>query len=66
MFQGENLIGILLLLLCAVVAAIMIQAIIVGETPTVPGYMKIPALIIGGGGFAILLWRQFSGRFRGK
>lgn len=66
MFKGENLIGILLLLLCAVVAAIMIQAIITGETPSIPDYMRIPAIIIGGGGMIILLWRQFSGRFRGK
>lgn len=66
MFRGENLVGIMLLLLCAVVAAIMIQAIITGETPTVPGYMRIPVIIIGVGAILLMLWNRFSGRFRGK
>lgn len=66
MFRGENLIGILLLLLCVVVGVIMVQAIVTGVTPTVPGYMKIPAIIIGGGAIVLMLWNRFSGRFRGK
>lgn len=66
MFRGENLIGMLLLLLCVVVGAIMVQAIATGDTPTIPGYMKIPAIIIGVGGMLLLLWNRFSGRFRGK
>lgn len=33
MFRRENLVGLLLLLFCGVVAAIMIRAIITGELP---------------------------------
>lgn len=66
MFRGENIIGILLLLLCAVVAVILVMAIVSGETLTVPGNLRMPVTIIGIGLVIVMLWQRFSGRFRRK
>lgn len=66
MFNRENLIGILLLVLCAVVGVIMVNAIITGETPTVPAGWGVPITIIGVAGMVGMLWQRFSGRFRRK
>lgn len=66
MFGRENLTGILLLLFCAVVAIIMINAIITGEIPTVPENLRIPFTIGGMVLMGIWMWRQFAGRFRRK
>ncbi len=66
MFGRENIIGILLLLFCAVVAVIMVTAIITGETPTVPPALRIPITVIGIGAVLLMLWQRFSGRFRRK
>lgn len=66
MFGRENLIGILLLLFCAVTAVILITAIITGETPTVPPAMRVPITVIGIGAVLAMLWQRFSGRFRRK
>lgn len=64
MFRRENAIGLLLLGLCVVVGAIMVQAIITGEIPqvNVPGWLVWPlgALFIGGIAFGII--RQFRDR----
>lgn len=64
MFGRENIIGILLLVFCAVVALIMVNAIITGETPTVPENLRVPFTVIGIGAMVIVLWQRFSGRFR--
>lgn len=66
MFGRENIIGILLLLFCAVVAVIMVTATITGETPTVPPALRIPITVIGIGAVLLMLWQRFSGRFRRK
>lgn len=66
MFGRENLIGILLLLFCAVTAVIMVTAIITGEMPTVPPAMRVPITVIGIGAVVLMLWQRFSGRFRRK
>jgi predicted anti-sigma-YlaC factor YlaD len=65
-FGRENLIGMLLLLFCAVTAVIMIVAIITGETPTVPSAMRVPITVIGIAAVLVVLWQRFSGRFRRK
>lgn len=64
MFRGENIIGILLLALCAVVAFIMITAIVTGKQPSVPDGMSTPITIIGVGAILIVLWQRFGSRFR--
>ncbi len=66
MFRGENVIGMLLLLLCAVVAVIMVVAITSGRQPTVPDNMRVPFTVIGIGAMVVMLWQRFSGRFRRK
>lgn len=66
MFERENFTGILLLLFCAVVAAIMINAIITGEIPSVPENLRVPFTVGGIGLMLILLWQRFSGRFKRK
>ena len=66
MFGRENLIGILLLLFCAVTAVIMVTAIITGEMPTVPPTLRVPITVIGIGAVVLMLWQRFSGRFRRK
>lgn len=60
MFRSENIIGILLLVFCAVVMVILMVAIVTGERPTVPSAAKIPIAIIGGGAMAYLIWQQIS------
>ncbi|MCO5214943.1 MAG: hypothetical protein M9953_03235 [Thermomicrobiales bacterium] len=60
MFRSENIIGILLLVFCAVVAVILVMAIVTGERPTVPPVARIPVAIIGGGAMAYLIWQQIS------
>lgn len=60
MWRRENLIGILLLIFCAVAAIIMISAIITGERPTVPAAARIPITIVGVIGMGALLWQQLS------
>lgn len=66
MFKGENIVGMLLLLLCAVVAVIMVVAITTGRQPTVPDGMAVPLTVIGIGAMLVMLWQRFSGRFRRK
>ncbi|MCA9833124.1 MAG: hypothetical protein KC435_04210 [Thermomicrobiales bacterium] len=66
MWWRENIIGILLLIFCAVAAAIMISAIITGERPTVPAAARIPITIIGVVGMGALLWQQVSRWFRNR
>lgn len=64
MFRRENLVGILLLAFCVVVGAVMVQAIITGERPTVnlPAWAAWPlgAIFIGGIAYGII--RQFLDR----
>lgn len=60
MFRSENIIGILLLIFCAVVAVILVMAIVTGERPTVPSAARIPVAIIGGGAMAYMIWQQIS------
>lgn len=64
MFRRENLIGILLLGLMAVIAAVMVRAIITGERPTVdlPGWLAWPLGAIFIGGILYGLVRQFADR----
>lgn len=64
MFSRENIIGILLLVLCGVVALALIGNIITGETPTVPSHLKTPFTIVGIGAAIVLFWMRFSNRFR--
>lgn len=64
MLRRENIIGILLLILCGVVCIIMLNAIITGEMPTVPSNLRVPFTIIGVCATIIFLWQRFSGRFR--
>ena len=66
MFKGENIVGMLLLLLCAVVAVIMVVAITTGRQPTVPDGMVVPLTVIGIGAVLVMLWQRLSGRFRRK
>lgn len=66
MFERENLTGILLLLFCAVVAVIMVNAIITGEIPRVPANLQVPFTVAGVVLFGVYLWRRFSHRFRRK
>ena len=66
MFGRENLIGMLLLLFCAVTAVILMVAIVTGETPTVPPALRVPLIVIGIGAVLVMLWQRFSGRFRRK
>lgn len=66
MFERENLTGILLLLFCAVVATIMINAIITGEIPSVPENLRVPFTVGGIVLMLALLWQRFSGRFKRK
>jgi len=65
-FGRENLIGMLLLLFCAVTAVILMVAIVTGETPTVPPALRVPLTVIGIGAVLVMLWQRFSGRFRRK
>jgi hypothetical protein len=64
MFRRENIVGILLLGLCVIIGAVMVQAIITGERPDVnlPGWLVWPlgALFIGGIAFGFI--RQFLDR----
>lgn len=64
MFRRENAIGILLLLLCAVVGAVMVRAIVTGEIPQVnlPGWLVWPLGAIFIGGLAYGFLRQFLDR----
>lgn len=66
MFGRENINGILLLILCGVVSIIMINAIITGETPTVPENLRAPFTVAGVVLMAVMLWQWLSKRFRGK
>ncbi len=66
MFRGENIVGILLLILCAVVAVILVVAITTGREPTVPDGMGVPITVIGIGAVVVMLWQRYSGRFRRK
>ena len=66
MFERENLTGILLLVFCAVVAVIMVNAIITGETPTVPEPLRIPFTVAGVLLMLGVLWQRFGNRFRRK
>lgn len=66
MFGRENINGILLLILCGVVSIIMINAIITGETPTVPENLRVPFTVAGVVLMAVMLWQWLSKRFRGK
>lgn len=64
MLRRENLIGLLLLLFCAVSAAVMVRAIITGETPQV----NLPPMLAWPLGIAfvgMLLYGMFS-NFRDK
>lgn len=60
MFDRENLTGILLLVFCAVAALIMVNAIITGDTPTVPANLRTPLTVLGIGLFGILIWQRVS------
>jgi hypothetical protein len=64
MFRRENVVGLLLLGLCAVIAIVMIRAIITGEPPAVdlPAWAAWPlgAIFIGGIAYGII--RQFMDR----
>ena len=64
MFRRENLIGILLLGLMAVVGAVMVRAIVTGEIPTVdlPGWLVWPLGAIFVGGILFGVFRQFADR----
>ena len=64
MFNRENIIGILLLVLCGIVALVMIGNIINGEIPTVPSYARVPFTIVGIGAAIVLFWMWISKRFR--
>jgi hypothetical protein len=64
MFRRENLVGILLLGLMAVVAAVLVRAIVTGERPTVdlPEWLAWPLGVIFVGGILFGLFRQFMDR----
>lgn len=64
MFGRENFTGILLLLFCAVVAVIMVNAIITGEIPSVPANLRIPFTVAGLVLMGVYLLRRFSHLFR--
>lgn len=66
MFGRENLTGILLLVFCAIVALIMINAIVTGEIPSVPANLRVPFTVGGIVLMGILFWQRFSGRFKRK
>lgn len=66
MFERENLIGILLLVFCAVAAVIMVNAIVTGVTPTVPEPMRIPLTVAGVLLMIGVLWQKFGHRIRRK
>lgn len=66
MFERENLIGILLLIFCAVVGVVMVNAIITGEIPTVPENLRVPFTVGGIVLMLAVLWQRFSGRFKRK
>lgn len=64
MFRRENLVGILLLGLMAIVAVVMIIAIVTGERPTVdlPVWVVWPLGAIFIGGILFGIFRQFADR----
>jgi hypothetical protein len=64
MFRRENLIGILLLGLMAVIGAVMVRAIMTGERPEIdlPAWMVWPLGAIFIGGLLFGLFRQFGDR----
>lgn len=64
MFRRENLVGILLLVLMAVIGAVMIVAIVTGERPEVdlPAWAVWPLGAIFVGGLLYGLFRQFADR----
>ena len=64
MFRRENIVGILLLGLCVIIGAVMVQAIITGERPNVnlPGWLVWPLGAIFIGGIAYGFLRQFLDR----
>lgn len=64
MFERENLTGILLLVFCAVVAVIMVNAIITGDTPTVPAPLRIPLTVAGILLMLGVVWQRFGDRIR--
>lgn len=66
MFERENLTGILLLVFCAVAAVIMVNAIITGETPSVPAPLRIPFTVAGVLLMIGVFWQRFGNRFRRK
>lgn len=66
MFERENLTGILLLVFCAVVAVIMINATITGEIPSVPEPLRIPFTVAGVLLMLGVLWQRFGNRLRRK
>lgn len=66
MFGRENITGILLLLFCAVVAAIMVNAIITGEIPSVPANLRVPFTVAGIVLMGVYMVRRFSHLFRRK
>lgn len=66
MFERENITGILLLLFCAVVAVIMVNAIITGEIPSVPAKLQVPFTVAGVALMGVYLWRRFSHLFKRK
>lgn len=66
MFERENLTGILLLVFCAVVGVIMVNAIVTGETPSVPEPLRMPFTVAGILLMLGVLWQRFGNRLRGK
>lgn len=64
MFERDNLIGILLLVFCAVAAVIMVNATITGDMPTVPEPVRIPLTVAGVLLFVGMLWQRFGKHFR--
>lgn len=64
MFRRENITGILLLVLCGVVGAVMVRAIVTGERPQVsaPDWVTwvLGAIFIGGIAYSLL--RSFADR----
>lgn len=64
MFRRENLVGILLLGLMAVIGAVFVRAIITGERPTVdlPDWLIWPLGAVFIGGILFGMFRQFANR----
>jgi len=63
-FGRENIVGILLLVLCGVVCLILLNAIGTGVIPTVPSELELLFTVVGIGAALVLAWMWLSKKLR--